>query len=140
MNTKYLPIHKCPQGQIVKRLIEIFPRSRAAVLLNNLIIESINSGNLPRLMIPPEQQYILRVLHLIAEQQFDSFHRVIPAIHEITNEDVPVLWEFSSDLEELEDIEELPVYVSADCDGCLGLLHVGLLEEQLLHSVAECPH
>jgi hypothetical protein len=53
---------------------------------------------------------------------------------------LPVLWEFSSYLEELKDIEELAVDVSADCDGCLGLLDVGLLEEQLLHSVAECPH
>ena len=89
MNTKYLPIHERPQWQIVKRLIEIFPRSRAAVLLNYLIIESIKSSNLPRLVIPPQQQYILGVFHLIAEQQFDSLHRVIPAIHEITNEDVP---------------------------------------------------
>lgn len=53
---------------------------------------------------------------------------------------LPILRELSSYLEELKYIEELPVDVSADRDRCLRLLHVGLLEEELFHPIAERPY
>lgn len=120
VNAKDLAIDKCSKRQVIESLIEVFPRCGASILLDDLIIESVNSSNLPGFVVTPQQQYLFGVFDLIAEEQLDSLDRVVPPIHE----DVSVLRQLPSYLEQLKHVEELSVDIPADGDGCLRFLYV----------------
>lgn len=124
VNAKDLAIDECPKRQVIERLIEVFPRCGASIFLDDLIVESVNSSNLPGFVVTPQQQYLFGVFDLIAEEQLDSLDRVVPPIHEVTNKDVSVLRQLPSYLEQLKHVEELSVDIPADGDGCLRFLYV----------------
>ena len=125
------------QGQVVEGIVEVLPGGGAAVLLDDLVVEAVDSSDLPGLVVAPEQDDVLGVLDLVAEEQLDGLDGVVAPVDEIPDEYVLVGGQLAPHLEELKHVEELPVDVPADCYGGLGLVNVALLEEKLLHLVAE---
>jgi hypothetical protein len=63
-----------PQREVVESVVKVLPGRAAAVLLDNFLIEAIHGSNLPGLVVPAEQDYQLRVLDFIAEEQLNSLH------------------------------------------------------------------
>lgn len=139
VDAEYLAIDERPQRQIIESLIEVFPRGGASVLLDDLIVEPVDGGNLPGLVVAPQQEDLFGVFDLVAEEQLDGLHRVVAPVYEVPDEDVSVLRKLTSHLEQLEYVEELAVDVAADGHRRLRFLHIRLLEEQFLDLVAERP-
>ena len=71
MNAKNSVVDQCSQRQVVKCLIEIFPWCGTTILLDDLIIETINSGYLPGFVVATQQQYLLGELDLIAKEKLN---------------------------------------------------------------------
>lgn len=55
-----------------------------------------------------------------------------------TKEEVIGVGTISANFENLDEIEELPVYISYNCDGGLDVDHIALLHQQLLGFGAYC--
>ena len=68
----YLPIDQCSQGKIVEEISEILPYIRVSVLAQTLIIEPINLGNLPALMISSQNGDSVRKSNL---QWYKATHK-----------------------------------------------------------------
>lgn len=140
VDAKNLAVYKCSKRKVIKGLIEVFPRSGASILLDDFIIKSVDGGDLAGFVVAPEQEYLFGVFDLVAEKKLNGLNGVVAPIHKISDEDVSGLRQFPAYLEQFEHVEELSVDVSADGDGCLGFLDIGLLEEKVLDLVTECAH
>ena len=66
---------------------------------STFIIEAINSINGGALMIPSQQEEVLRVLDLERQQQADRLDRVLPAVHVVAQEQVVRVRRKSAQLE-----------------------------------------
>jgi hypothetical protein len=88
-------------------------------------------------VVASQQYYVLGILHLVTEEQFNRFHRVVTPVHEITYENIPSGRQLPSHFEKLQHIEKLSMNITAYCDWRLGLLYITLLKEQLFYLVAE---
>ena len=88
-------------------------------------------------MVSSQEDDLLWVLHLIAEQKLDGFNRVIAPVHKIPDEDVPGLWQFTPDIKQLLNIIELAVDVAADDGGRGSFLDIGLFKKEFFDFVAE---
>lgn len=62
MNAKDLTLNDCCQRKIVESVVEVVPNIMVAVFFCDLVIKSINIGNVTRLVIAPQQDHSLRVL------------------------------------------------------------------------------
>lgn len=67
MDAQYFSVDQSPKWQIVKSIVEILPRSGAAILLDDFVIEAINGGYLSGLMIASEQDDVFGVFQLVAK-------------------------------------------------------------------------
>ena len=59
-------VHHGGEGEGVKALNAVPPRRRVAVLSKALVVETVDLGDLSRLMIAPEQSDVARILNLQA--------------------------------------------------------------------------
>lgn len=137
MHTEYFPIDYSPQRQEIKSLVEILPAVRIPIFSIDLIQEPIHHSNIPALVVAPEQEYPVRVLHLQAKQQSNSLHTVVAPVHKIPNHDELVLWDAASLPEHLLHIVELPMYIACYFDGGIYYHDVGLVNQDALDHVAQ---
>ena len=137
VDAEYLSRDQGSQRQVVECVVEVFPGSGTAVLLDDLIVETVDGCDLPGLVVSPEQDDVLGILHLIAEQQLDGLYRVVAPVDKIPYKNILVGWQFAPHLEELKHVKKLSMDVPADGDGGLGLVDVALLEKKFLHLVAQ---
>lgn len=49
-------------------------------------------GSVPRLVVATEEEDVVGVAQLEAEEEHDGFERVVAAVHEVPDEDVARLW------------------------------------------------
>lgn len=63
-NTSYLAINDSREGQIVEYLSAVSPDSDRAVLAETFVVEAVDLGDLPGLVVSPNQGYPVRVAHL----------------------------------------------------------------------------
>jgi len=77
------------------------------------------------------------VLELQAQKELESFDGVVASVDEVSHEDVARVGNLSTFVEELEQIVELAVNVSADGDWGTHWLHVALFNEDLLDLLTE---
>ena len=62
MNAEDLTLNDSCERQVVESVIEVVPDIMVTILFCNLVIKSINIGNVTRLVIAPQQDHSLRVL------------------------------------------------------------------------------
>lgn len=60
----YLAVDDGGEGQVVEDLGAVSPHGDRAVLAEALVIEAVDLGDLPRLVVPPDQRYPVWVAHL----------------------------------------------------------------------------
>ena len=63
MHTENFVINNGSQRKIVKDFCAVFPRIRVSILPVNFIIESIDGGNLSRLVVSSQESNSVRMLH-----------------------------------------------------------------------------
>lgn len=92
-------VDECSEGQVVEGVVEVLPGRGAAVLLDDFVVEAVDCGDLPGFVVPPQENDVLGVLNLVAEEQLDGLDRVVAPVHKITDEYVPAARQLSPHLE-----------------------------------------
>ena len=73
-------------------------------------------------MVPPDQVHVVRVAHLIREEQADGFHALLPAIDEITHYEIFfVRWRASTLFHQPQKIIKLPMKIPTNANRRLNL-------------------
>mmetsp|Transcript_2097 Transcript_2097/g.5610 ORF Transcript_2097/g.5610 Transcript_2097/m.5610 type:complete len:365 (+) Transcript_2097:114-1208(+) len=123
--------------EVVKDLAAVLPRVGRPVFSLAFVVEPVHLGDLPRLVVPPQKGDVRGVARLEAEEEGEGFERVVAAIHKVAHEDVIRGGHFAAGLDEVEEVVELPVDVTAHRHGGFHGLDVGLLDEKLLDIIAQ---
>ena len=124
-------------SEVVEHLSAVLPGVGVSILSNGLVIESVDSGDLPSFVVASEQGDVRGVLELQAEKELEGLNRVESSVHEVSHEDVASVRDFTALIEEFEEIMELTMDVSADGDWSLDWLDVALFDEDLLDLLAK---
>mmetsp|Transcript_2693 Transcript_2693/g.4548 ORF Transcript_2693/g.4548 Transcript_2693/m.4548 type:complete len:300 (-) Transcript_2693:74-973(-) len=130
-------LHNSSNAEVVEDFSAVFPGVGVAILPDRLVVEAVDRGDLPRLVVSSQESDVCGVLELQTEEELEGLHGVEASVDEVTHENVPRVWDLSSLVKELEQVVELSVDVSADGDGSLDRLDVALLNEDLLDLLAE---
>lgn len=151
VQAEYLVLDEGCEGEPVEELVDPIEDGPLVfgVLLNlfcALVLEAEVDVDLAVLVVAPDEVDLLGVEALEGEQEADGFEGVAAAVHEVSQEDVvevlnvllfavfvgsPIVGE------EGHEVGELPVDVSEDLEGRLGLQDVGLADDDLLGQVAQ---
>lgn len=100
--------------EAVEKVTEKSPGSIVTVFPGDFLIESVGHGDISGLVVSSEEGDLVWVFHFEAEEILHCFDGVVTSIDEVSDEDVFVVWEFSSYLEEFKKVEELPMDITAD--------------------------
>lgn len=117
MHAEDLIIDDCSDGEVVEDFGEGTPDVERAVFADALIVEAVDLRDESGLVVASEQGDPVLVAHLEGQQHEEGLDAVPPAIHIVAQEDVVGIGRVPSDLEQLEQVVELPVDVPADGDG-----------------------
>lgn len=132
MHAEDLVIDHCSDGEVVEDFGEGTPDVERAVFADALIVEAVDLSDESGLVVASEQGDPVLVAHLEGQQHEEGLDAVPSAIHIVAQEDVVGIGRVPSDLEELEQVVELPVDVPADGDGRSDLDGVWLGLQDLL--------
>jgi len=96
VNTEYFSLHNCANTEIVEHFSAVFPGVSVSILSDSFIIETVYSGDLSSLVISSQQCDVRWVLKLEAEEELESFDRVIPSVNKVTHENVASVRDLST--------------------------------------------
>lgn len=113
MRPKDLILDNCSQRQVVKQICEHFPSGGVLVLPHALVVEPIVLCDVSALMVTTKDCYAVFVAHLQRQQKAHRFHRVVASIHVIAKEQVVCIGDVPTNLEQLDEVVELAVNVTA---------------------------
>ncbi len=77
-----------------------------------LIVKSVDAVNTGALVVPPQQEEVLRVLDLVGEEEADGLERLLSAINIVAQEEVVRLRREAAVLEQAEEVGVLAVDVA----------------------------
>ena len=124
MQWEYLILNYSSQGQLIKELGEVLPHVSIAILALTLIIKAINLCDLSTLVITSQDSNPVSVSNFQCNQQCDRFDWVVSTIDVITHKQVIGIRAVATDLEQLDQIVELPMDVSTNCDWASHRLYI----------------
>lgn len=139
MKTKDAIVDQSSQREIIKSVREESPYVRVPVLSAAFIIKPINLGNLSSFMVPSENGNPPGVPDLQGKKQRNSLDRIIPSVDVIAHEEEAHKGRPPSNGEELHQIMELSVDVSANSHWGLHRLHIPLFDQNLPCFLAKDP-
>lgn len=114
------------QRQVVKQLREVLPHVGVAILAQALVIEAVHLRDLLGLVVTAQNGDTVRVAHLHAHEKRHGLDRVVATIDVVTHEQVVVVGQLTADFEQLHEVPELAVDVTANGHGGAHRRHVGL--------------
>jgi len=88
VNAENLAFNNCANTEVVEDLSAVFPWVSISVLSNSLIVETVDSCNLSSFVISSKESNVSRILELKAEEELESFDRVVTTINKVTHENV----------------------------------------------------
>lgn len=88
MDAEDLSLDDSGEGEIVKGIVEVVPDIMIAVFFGDFVIESVDVGNVARLVVAAEEHHHFGILELVEEEEEDRFHRIVAAVHVIPQEDI----------------------------------------------------
>lgn len=83
-----------------------------AAAARTLIVKAIQPIDARALVVPAEDEEVLRVLDLVGEQQADGLERLLAAVDVVAEKEVVCLWREAAVLEQAEEVVVLAVYVA----------------------------
>ena len=137
MNRKDITISYGADGKEVEQVSVKFPNCRTSELVLTLHIEAIVLGDSPEFMVSSNQENLTGILQFQQAQQRNCFHTMGSSVDVISKEEVICVWQFSSDFENLQDIEKLTMYISNNCDWQGDSFDIFLLYEDVLQLKAQ---
>lgn len=88
-------------------------------------------------MVTSQKGDVARVLNLQAEQELNGLDGVVSAINIVSHENIARVWDFATTIEELHQVVELSMDVTADGNGGLNRLAVGFFNENFFDFLAD---
>jgi hypothetical protein len=126
VQTENLVFNHCRQRKQVEKVCVVFPYIRITILSQTFIVKTINLRNLPRLMVSPQNSDPVFKSDFQSDQQSNCLDRVVTSVYIISHKQIVCIWTLSTDFEQLHQIMELTVNISAHCDWALHWLHIRL--------------
>jgi hypothetical protein len=123
--------------QALEDISEHLPDEVGAVFPEALVIEAVELVDLAVLVVASEDSDAGAVLDLEEEDVEEGLHAIEPAVHVVPHEQVVRVRQLPADLEDLQQVEELPVGVSAHSHWRPDMHQVGLLTQDLLGLLAD---
>lgn len=127
----YLLLDQRSQWQVIKQICESLPDVGVAILAQALIIEAIDLCDLARLVVATENGDTILVADLECHQQGHSLDRVVATVHIVAHEQIVGVRRIAANAEQLHQVVELAVDVTADRDRATDRLDIGLLHQDL---------
>ena len=99
MNTINLVINEGSNGQVIKYFREGSPYIEWSVFSNALVIETVDLGDQPRLMISSQQSYSVLISDLQGQQHQESLNAVSASIHVVSQKNIVGVGRIASNFE-----------------------------------------
>jgi hypothetical protein len=87
MHAKNFLVYKSADWQTIKHVGKYFPQLDRVSSLT-FVVEAINPVDLGTLVVSSEKEEILRVLNLVAQQQGNSFDRLLATVNIIAQKEI----------------------------------------------------
>ena len=129
MSSKDLPLYYSCQRQVVEKFGQHFPNVVVFVLPHAFIVEAVVLGDASGFVVSSQYCQPFLVPDFEGQEKADCLGGVVSPVNVISKEEVVGVGDASSDFEQLHEIVELPMNVSADEDGRSDVDHIGLLGE-----------
>lgn len=117
--------------EVIKHISAVSPYIQRAVLPQAFIIKSVDLGDLPALMVTPDQGDQIRIADFICEEQQECLDAVEASIHKIAEEKVADPRDIASIFEEFQEIVKLPMNIATDGYRRIHSLNIALLHQDL---------
>lgn len=102
------------QREVIEDVSAVSPNIERAVLPQAFIVKSVDLGDLPALVVSPDQRDQVGIADFIGEEQQKGLDAVEAPVHEIAQEKVADARNVAAVFEEFEQIIELSMDVAAD--------------------------
>jgi len=127
MDTENFAFDDSSSAEEIEDFSAVLPGVGVSVFTHALVVESVDLGDLSGLVVTSEESDVAGVLQLQAHQECECLYGVETTVNEIAHKNVAGLGNFSSLVEELDQIMELSMDISTDSNGCAHGLDVALL-------------
>ena len=114
------------QREVIEDVSAVSPNIERAVLPQAFIVKSVDLGDLPALVVSPDQRDQVGIADFIGEEQQKGLDAVEAPVHEIAQEKVADARNVATVFEEFEQIIELSMDVAADGYRRIHSLYVAL--------------
>jgi hypothetical protein len=114
VNTEHTPIDDGTQGQVVEHLTAPSPDAAPRpVLALTLVVEAVDLRYLPRLVVAADEVHAVGIAHFEGEKEEEGLDGVEAAVDKVAEEEVGGVGGGPAGGKQLEEVEELAVYVAA---------------------------
>ena len=127
VETEDLVVDEGRQRQVVEEVGEVFPHVGVAVFAEAFVVEAVDLGDLPGFVVASEDGDALGVADLEGDEEGHGLDGEVAPVNVVAHEEVVGVRVGTADLEELHQVVELAVDVTADGDGALDGLDVGFV-------------
>ena len=124
MEAEDLVLDHSGEGQVIEELSKLLPDVGITILAEALVVEPIYLSDLSRLVVSSEDSESVLIADFKGDKQGYGLDRVVSSVDVVTHEQIVGVWRMATNLEELAQVMELPVDVSAYCDGGANLTHI----------------
>lgn len=114
MHAENLVVNDGGQAEVVEDFRAVSPHVDGAILLEALIVETVHLSDLAGFVVSANQGDSVRIPHLQSQQKQERFHTVVATVDEVTEKQVVGVGALASNLEQLNQIVELAVNITAD--------------------------
>lgn len=140
VKTEDLVVDERCERQEIEQVCKVLPDIRVAILAQALVVEAVHLSDLARLVVATQNGDAAGVADLERDEQSDGLNREVATINVIAHEEVVGIGIGSSDLEQLHQVVELTVDVTANCHRALHRLHVALVLQDFPGLLAQPSH
>lgn len=140
VETEDLVVDESCQGQEVEKICEVLPHVRVAILAQALVVEAVHLRDLAGLVVAAQDGDAAWVADLERDEQSHSLDREVTAINVVAHEEVVGVRVGPANLEQLHQVVELTVDVTAYGDRALHGLHIALVLQDFSRLFAQPPH
>jgi hypothetical protein len=137
VHAKDAVLHQRGHREVVEQVREVFPHVRVAIFAQALVIETVHLRNLSALVVATGESDAPRVANLKCDQERHTLEGVVTTIDVVTHEQIVCVRGLAADAEELHQVEELAMDITANSDRRLHLGYIRLGGKKLLRFLAQ---
>lgn len=114
MHAEYFVIDDGGECEVVENVGAVAPDVDGAELPEALVIKAVDLSDLSAFVVAPDEGDTLGVPHFEGDEEQEGLDRVGSSVNEVAHEQVICVWTLATHLEQLLEVVELAVDVSAN--------------------------